>query len=63
MSLKFIRSYYGVPAKRGAMIKYEGKRGVITGSRNAYVRARLDGDRSPRSFHPLDLDFLAPEAK
>lgn len=52
MSMDYIRRYYGVPAKRGARITFEGKPGVITGSRGQYLIVRLDGDRKADIYHP-----------
>jgi len=40
MSLLYIRNYYRVPAKRGAMIKFRGEPWVIVGSDRQYLRAR-----------------------
>jgi len=54
MSMEYVRSYYGVPAKRGRQVRLglgfgkrlAGKGGVITGSRGQYLRVRLDdGER------------------
>jgi hypothetical protein len=56
MSLDYIRKTYGVPAKRGARVEYSGGKsplfGTITGSRSAYIRVRLDGDKTSKPFHP-----------
>jgi hypothetical protein len=47
MSLEYIRNYYGVPAKRGARIRYTDGRGVartgrITAARSARILVLLD---------------------
>ena len=43
MSMKYIRDYYGVPAKRGGIIEYTGGkspvRGVITGADGAWLES------------------------
>ena len=51
--MDYIRSYYGVPAKRGARVVFNGKAGVIVGSRQQYLRIRLDIDpHKPITVHP-----------
>lgn len=56
MSLKAIRQFYGVPAKRGMRVVYTGydnpRPGTITGSSGMYVRIRLDGERGSGRYHP-----------
>ncbi len=52
MSMAYIRRTYGVPAKRGQRIKFNGKPGVILGSRNARLRIRLDGETFTANYHP-----------
>ena len=41
MSMSWIRDNCGVPAKRGAEIRFAGARAVIVGSRGQYLRARM----------------------
>lgn len=53
----YIRDYYGVPAKRGAIIEYEGKRGVVTGTHAAYLKVKLDGEKFSKCYHPNDLKW------
>lgn len=53
MSMAYIRSYYNVPAKRGARVRYNGKPGVIVGSNGARLKIRLDGERSAKAYHPM----------
>ena len=50
--MKYIRRFYGVPAKRGGRVLVNGWPGTITGSRDAYIRVRLDGSQVSRSYHP-----------
>lgn len=64
MSLEYIRKFYGVPATRGAKVRYKSsqfgfKEGTIVGSRDAYVLVRLDGHKKSRSFHPTwNIEYL-----
>jgi len=57
MSLEYIRKYYGVPAKRGAQVRYKGTHGIITGSRGAYIRVRLEGEKRSLPYHPTDVEW------
>ena len=54
--MDYIRSYYGVPAKRGGRVVYEGsgteRFGTITGSYGAHLRIRLDGEAHSSVYHP-----------
>ena len=52
MSMAWIRRQYGVPAKRGGRVFYQGRPGVITGSVSEYIRVRLDGEPRSRRYHP-----------
>jgi hypothetical protein len=56
VSMKYIRDYYSVPAKRGARVEYTGgktpKTGVITSARDAKINIRMDGMQHPRTYHP-----------
>jgi hypothetical protein len=57
--MNYIRNYYKVPAKRGGKVKYEGKTGIIIGSRLAYLRIRLEGEKEIKSYHPTyNLEYL-----
>ena len=64
MSMQYIRQRYGVPAKRGARIRYTGldedRLGTIVGSDyGAHLRIRLDGDTEIASFHPTwEIKYL-----
>ena len=56
----YIRSYYGVPAKKGARVEITVRgvlrQGTITGAHNHYIKVRFDGDEKtfPGVFHPTD---------
>lgn len=65
MSMKYIRDYYKVPAKRGARIEfddemskfllgflYKPKRGTIVGSKHGYLRVRFDNQKHITTLHP-----------
>lgn len=52
MSAAYVRRYYGVPARRGARIEFDGRPGVITSCPGAYVRVRLDGETRSVPVHP-----------
>lgn len=72
MSLHWIRSYYGVPAKRGGRVEYTpckgsqakpGKLGTITGARGPHLLIRLDDEKASHPYHPTwELRYLdSPE--
>lgn len=52
MSLAYVRSYYGVPVKRGLRVTVGGKPGAITSVRGAYIMVRFDGHKHPLPCHP-----------
>lgn len=56
MSMGYIRSHYGVPAKRGGLVEYTGgaipRRGTIRSANGHYLMIHLDGERRTRTFHP-----------
>jgi hypothetical protein len=64
MSFEWIREYYGVPAKRGARVKYTGvagkpQLGSITSASGGHINVRIDGDALPRPFHPTwEIEYL-----
>lgn len=65
MSMDYIRQTYGVPAKRGGRVRVRfdspdelnGREGTIT-SATSYVKVRLDGEKRPDIFYPLELEYL-----
>jgi hypothetical protein len=63
MSFDYIKSYYGVDAKRGQRVTAFGKPGVITGTEGQYVCIRLDGQKNSNPYHPTDGINYAPVAK
>ena len=58
MSLEIIRRTYGVPARRGARIVYDGdaieRHGVITSASGTYLRVHFDDEPKLRrhTLHP-----------
>lgn len=59
MSMAYIRKAYGVPAKRGARVKFTGnpdrsrQLGAVVGARGHYLRVRMDGERRVGTYHPV----------
>jgi hypothetical protein len=57
VSMKYVRATYQVPAKRGARVRYEWpdgvpREGTIVGSKDQYIKVRLDGDEHWGLYHP-----------
>lgn len=52
MTAQYVRSRYGVPAKRGMHVVIDGQSGVITGFDGAHLRVRIDGEKHPTNAHP-----------
>lgn len=52
MSAKYVRDYYGVPAKVGMKVEMDGKPGVIVSFPEQYVGVRFDGERRTSRCHP-----------
>lgn len=68
MSLEYIRKTYGVPAKRGAPVRYTTGNGhVMTGqilsASGQYLRVRFNGHTRPMRCHPTwQMEYLADNA-
>lgn len=68
MSMKYIRDYYSVPAKRGGLVDVIGNegmkfRGVITGAKDARIRVRLLCGKRSGLYHPThNLEYVPPNA-
>ena len=70
MTIAWIRSAYGVPAKRGARVEYSGcapaRLGNITGTQGSHLLIRMDGDKHSQPYHPtwmiryLDAETAEP---
>lgn len=52
MSAEYVRSYYGVPAKRGMRITVDGFPATIVGFAGARLRIRFDGAKRTAIAHP-----------
>ena len=52
MSLEWVRSRYGVPARRGVRVIFDGRPGRITSARGGHLRILLDGSKHPVPVHP-----------
>jgi hypothetical protein len=58
MSMEYIRRAYGVPARRGTRIVFDGngveQHGVITSAAGTYLRVHFDGEPRLRrsTLHP-----------
>lgn len=64
MTAAYVRSYYGVPAKRRMRIKFDGRPGEIVGFRDQYLRVRLDGERRLVTLHPTwRIDYPEPASR
>ena len=64
MSMKYIRTMYNVPAKRGGRVRFTRTDGVIeygtiTGISDAHLRVRLDGMKYSLYCHPTwHMEYL-----
>lgn len=57
MSMKYIRSAYNVPAKRGGRVEYTDSngqkfRGTIVSAKEGHLCIKLDGLRHTQRYHP-----------
>jgi len=58
-SFDYVRSRYGVPAKRGGRVKFRGMLGTLTSGAGNYVRVRLDGEERSIIVHPTwEMEYL-----
>jgi hypothetical protein len=55
--LEYVRNYYRVPAKKGKIVSYNGKLGVITGASGPHVKVKFKGEKHTWSYHPSDLNY------
>lgn len=51
-SFAYVRGRYGVPARRGGRVVFDGRPGVLTSGQGHYVRVRLDGEQRSIIVHP-----------
>jgi len=57
MSLEYIRNYYRVPAKKGKIVAYKDRLGIITGASGAHVEVLLEDQKFALPYHPEDLQY------
>ena len=51
--MEYIRKTYGVPAKRGGRIRYDGRyTGTIVAAQNGYLHVRFVGQKQISRLHP-----------
>ena len=66
MTMQYIRDAYKVPARRGARVEFNGhaypKVGTITGSMDARICVRMDGEKHTGIYHPTWRMRYLPEA-
>jgi len=65
VTLAYIRDTYGVRAKRGGRVQFDGsganvaKVGTITGARGSHILIKMDGESRSASYHPTwQLTYL-----
>jgi len=63
MTMKYVRTHYNVPAKRGGRVIFSGghqeRHGTIKSARGGKLRVQLDGDKHTRVFHPTwEMEYL-----
>ena len=64
MSMKYIRDTYGVPAKRGRKILFEGRVCTIRGSSDARLRVTDDRANGKMILHPTwRVQYLPEDTK
>lgn len=64
MSAEYVRSHYGVPAKRGMRITIDGRPATIVGFAGARLRIRRDGEKRTAIAHPTwRVEYPKPEVK
>lgn len=70
MTLHYIRTTYGVPAKRGAKVRFTPDSrdtpmvGRIVGARAGLLRCRFEGSSRPWNCHPTwGIEYLNAQGK
>jgi uncharacterized membrane protein YfhO len=56
----YVKNRYGVPAKRGMKVIYDGEHEVIKSAKGGYIKVRFDELRFPKNIPPLELDYILP---
>lgn len=49
---EYVRDYYGVPAEKGRIIYFKGKKGMIVADKGNYIGVTFEGE-DPKSIHIL----------
>jgi len=67
-AMESIRDHYGVPVRRGAVVRLKcdpdgvehTRCGRITSADGSFLRVRWHGEGKPgpRTYHPLDLEYV-----
>lgn len=61
-AMEWIRKTYNVPARRGGLIRYDGKLGVIKSAKGGYLRVQLESSPRVITIHPTwRVEYLAQE--
>ena len=59
--MRYIRHMYGVPAKIGGRVRYEGQEGTIVGAKKGYLQIVFDGKKFVLSCVPTDVEYIDAE--
>jgi len=60
---RYINNYYGLNIRRGTNITYNGRGGKVTGTSNAHVMIKLDGDKNAKPYHPRTDGLEYPDSR
>jgi hypothetical protein len=61
--MEYIRNYYGVPARRGVRIVFDGKEAVIVGASGPHLKVKIDGEKRAVPIHPTwKVEYLSDKA-
>lgn len=60
---EYFRRQYGVPARRGARVRFNGRIGKVVGTRGPYLLLKFDDEKRTKIFHPTwDVEWLERSA-
>lgn len=59
-AMEYVRGYYGVPARRGGRIRFQGREtGTIRSADGAYLRVQFDARKRVALLHPTwEVEYL-----
>lgn len=63
---EYFRNQYGVPARRGAPVRFGGRSGKVTATCGSYVIIKFDDEKygSRGRYHPIwNMEWLEQEEK